>query len=233
MVQARGAVALSFPCLAIEEMPTSVAAGMGLLDGCSDVLFSSASGVHAVARVVADQGGSLGEILVGKRIAAVGGKTAAALSQLGVRVDIIPEHASQDGLIDAYKSRGLPHSLLFFRAEEGRENVADALSQQGVRVVTVPAYRTICPLEDASEVIARLQHGEIDAVLLGSAKTAAHYLQRIGSVELVNRPVVVAISEKMAVSARGLGLNVQVVAKRASFEAMLDALAEYFDSGSK
>jgi len=29
-----------------------------------------------------------------------------------------------------------------------------------------------------------------------------------------------------------LGLNVQLVAKEASFEAMLDALAEYFDSGS-
>jgi len=69
-------------------------------------------------------------------------------------------------------------------------------------------------------------------VLLGSAKTAAHYLQRIGSTSLANRPVVVAMSEKMASSALGCGLRVQVVAKKASFEAMLDALAEYFDSGS-
>jgi len=232
MVQSRGAIAVTLPCLGIEDMPQSVAAGMVMLDAYSDVLFSSVNGVHAVAKVVADNGSSLGEILLNRRIAAVGDKTAAALSQLGVGVDVIPEHASQDGLIEAYGSKGVPHSLLFFRAEEGRDALAGALTQQGVRVVTIPAYRTICPLEDASDVIVMLQHGEIDAVLLGSTKTAAHYLQRIGSAELANRPVIVAISEKMAASARRLGLSVQVVAKRASFEAMLDALGEYFDSGS-
>jgi len=42
--------------------------------------------------------------------------------------------------------------------------------------------------------------------------------------------VVVVISKAVEDAARGMGLNVQVVAKQASFEAMLDALAEYFDA---
>jgi len=233
LVESYGAKAVCLPCLAVEDMPQSIADGMRLLAGCSDVLFTSASGVHAVAKALADDGGvRLDDVLLNRRIAAVGRKTATALSQLGVRVDIVPQSASQDALIEVYAASGLPDALLFFRAEEGRDALAGALARQGVKVITVAAYRTICPSGDASAVIAMLQQDNIDAVLLGSAKTAAHYLQRVDSIALANRPVIVAISEKMAVAARHAGLNVQVVAKEASFEAMLDALAEYFDSGS-
>jgi len=232
MVESCGAGAVSLPCLAVEEMPRSIAAGMVALEDCSDVLFTSANGVQAVAKVMRHKGWEPDDVLADKRIAAVGKKTAMALSQLGVRVDIVPQLASQDGLIEAYAARGLPADLLFFRAEEGREALNKVLSQHGVKVTTISAYRTICPTGDVSDVIARLENDDIDAVLLGSAKTALHYLHRVGSLELANRPVLVGISEKMAASARGLGLNVQLVAKEASFEAMLDALAEYFDSGS-
>ncbi len=232
LVESCGAVAVSLPCLAVEEMPQSIATGLDSLAGCSDVLFTSASGVQAVAKVMRHKGWEPNDTLADKRIAAVGKRTAMALSQLGVRVDIVPQIASQDGLIEAYAARGLPADLLFFRAEEGREALNKALSKHGVKVTTVSAYRTICPAGEISDVIGRLGNGDIDAVLLGSAKTASHYLQRVGSLELANRPVLVGISEKMAASARELGLNVQLVAKEASFEAMLDALAEYFDSGS-
>ncbi len=234
MVERRGGMPLSLPCLALQEMPESIASGFSLLDECSDLLFTSASGVAAVAGWLEARGASLAEALRDKRIAVVGDKTATALQQRGVRADIVPVTASQDGLIDAYQRAGLPSGLLFFRAETGRDALAAALLKQGVRVMTVPAYRTVCPQDhDAAAVIAMLERGAIDAVLLGSARTAAHYLQRIGSLQLAARPVIVAISQSMAESVRALGLDVQVVAKQASFEAMLDALAEYFNSGSE
>jgi len=232
MIKLYGAKPVSLPCLAVEYMPQSVTTGLNRLKDCSDVLFTSASGVHAVAQAVTNDGRRLGDILLHKRVAAVGEKTANVLSQFGIRVDIVPETASQDGLVAAYAAKGLPDGLLFFRAEQGRDALLKSMLQGGVRVTMVPAYRTICPSGDASDVIATLQADEIDAVLLGSAKTAAHYLQRVGSQAVANRPVIAVISENMAVAARSLGLNVQVVAKEASFEAMLDALAEYFDSGS-
>lgn len=232
VVKLYGAKPVSLPCLAVENMPQSIATGSTLLKDCSDVLFTSASGVHAVAQAIADDGNRLCDVLLHKRIAAVGRKTANSLSQFGVHVDMMPETASQDGLVAAYEANGLPDGLLFFRAEQGRDALVKSMLQRGVRVSMVPAYRTICPSDDASDVIARLYADEIDAVLLGSARTASHYLQRICSHELANRPVIAVISENMAVSVRASGLNVQVVAKEASFEAMLDALAEYFDSRS-
>jgi len=162
------------------------------------------------------------------RVAAVGNQTADCLNQHGIRTDIVPETASQDGLVDAYLQSGLPERLLFFRAEEGREALAEALTERGIEVETVPAYRTICPHDDASDVIAMLRKGEVDAVLLGSARACLHYLQRVGDATLAARPVSVAISQKMAAAAMCGGLRVQLVAKSASFEAMLDILSDYF-----
>ena len=94
----------------------------------------------------------------------------------------------------------------------------------------VHSYRTVCPQRDASDVIQRVQNDEIDAVLLGSPKTARFYIQRIGSIALADQPVIAVISESMAETVRAMGLSVQVVAKHASFDAMLDALSEYFDT---
>ena len=221
-VSARGAMPIAFPCLQVEVLADAIGQATG---SYSDVAFTSSNGVQAVASQV-----DLAALCHNKRVAAVGKKTAAALQAYGVKVDIVPDIAAQDGLIAAYGQHGLPQSLLFFRAEQGRDRLIHALQSQAVQVTLVLAYRTVCPATDASDVINSLSNGEIDAVLLGSAKTARFYIQRIGSIQLADRPVLVVISEALGKAVREMGLNVQIVAKQASFEAMLDALAEYFDS---
>lgn len=232
MVRACAAVPVPFPCLELQMNSDALKQGVSILPEFTDLLFTSANGVLALASFCHEQNRTLKSTLTGKRIAAVGDKTAAALSALGINVDIIPQIASQDGLIAAYSEHGTPAQLLFFRAEEGREMLAEELEQRGTVVKTVKAYRTVCPDADATETVALLEAGQIDAVLLGSTKTARHYLQRIGSSLLANRPVVVAISQQMAEETAKLGLHVQVVAKSASFDSMLDALTEYFESNS-
>ncbi|MBL4775821.1 MAG: uroporphyrinogen-III synthase [Mariprofundus sp.] len=221
-VSARGAVPIAFPCLQVEVLAAAIGQATGTY---SDVVFSSSNGVHAVASQV-----DLAALCRDKRVAAVGKKTAATLQAYGMDVDIVPDIASQDGLIAAYAQHGLPQSLLFFRAEQGRDRLVKALQSQAVQVRLVLAYRTVCPSVGATDVINSLRHDDIDAVLLGSAKTARFYIQRIGSIRLADRPVLVVISEALGEAVREMGLSVQVVAKQASFEAMLDALAEYFDS---
>ncbi|NWF38839.1 uroporphyrinogen-III synthase [Mariprofundus sp. NF] len=232
MVRACAAVPIPFPCLELQVNTDALKQGIAMLPEFSDLLFTSANGVLALASFCHEHNRTLKSTLADKRIAAVGAKTAAALTALDISVDIIPEIASQDGLITAYSEHGMPEQLLFFRAEEGRERLAEVLEQQEIVVKTVKAYRTICPDDDAGKTVALLEAGEIDAVLLGSTKTARHYLQRIGSSELANRPVVVAISKLMAEETEQLGLHVQVVAKSASFDSMLAALSNYFESNS-
>lgn len=227
-VSARGGIPLLFPCLAVEVMCDEIMQALLHVGPCSDVVFTSCNGVDAVVDALARSGQSFSRAMAGMRVAAVGQRTAICLQQHGVTPAIVPQEASQDGLIDAYAQAGLPAHLLFFRAEEGRDALLDALAAQGVGVTMVTAYRTTCPDDDASDVQAMLHAGNVDAVLLGSSRAASHYLRRIGDAELASRPVVVVMSEAMADFARKQGLHVQLVAKSASFEAMLDELAEYY-----
>jgi len=224
-VLARAGEPVSLPCLEVKGCSAAICQALESIKSYSDIVFTSANGVHAVAAVT-----DLGALCHAKRIAVVGRKTAEVLRVYGVLADIVPDTASQDGLVAAYAELGLPRSLLFFRAEEGRDTLTRALQQQGVKVLMVAAYRTVCPQGDVADVRLSMQQHEIDAVLLGSAKTARFYIQRMGSLELADQPVIVVISESLAIAARQMGLSVQVVAKQASFEAMLDALAEYFDA---
>lgn len=228
-VRARGAVPINFPCLEVEPLPDEIRQGVKLLEVYGDVLFSSENGVRTVAQFCKEQALDLKTILTGKRIAAVGNHTAASLRSYGIDVHMTPEEPSQRGLIAAYQKHGLPKRLLFFRAEEGRELLTQALREAGVDLHMVAAYRTVCPEEAATDVINMLKVNEVDAVLLGSSKAARHYLQRIGSKELANRPLLAGISQAMAEEAGQFGIDVQIVSERASFDAMLDTLAHYFE----
>jgi len=228
-VQSRGGTPILFPCLQVRTLPEEIRQAMLHIDNFSDVLFTSSNGVDSVAETIGD----LRTALHGKRVAAVGDATAMALKAAGVAVAIIPSLASQDGLMHAYEQQGLPSGLLFFRALEGREYLEQAMAGAGVPVETVAAYETVCPEDNVSDLIHQLQQGDIDAVLLGSSKAAKYYVQRIltkADIELADRPAIAVLSEQVKAAALDAGLSVQVVAKQASFDALLDELAAYFSS---
>ncbi|HKI62707.1 MAG TPA: uroporphyrinogen-III synthase [Mariprofundaceae bacterium] len=228
-VSRRGATPVLFPCLQVKSMPDNVRKAISCISDFSDVVFTSSNGVESVAASAED----LQAALRGKRIAAVGEATARALQDVGITADIVPTLASQDGLMHAYIEHGLPSGLMFFRASEGREHLAQALTTAGVHVATVAAYETVCPEGDASGVIKQLQHYGIDAVLLGSSKAARCYVQRIltaADIALADRPAIAVLSEQVKAAAIDAGLSVQVVAKRASFDSMLDELTAYFSN---
>ncbi|MDX8404744.1 MAG: uroporphyrinogen-III synthase [Mariprofundus sp.] len=226
MVRKRGAIPVAFPCLAVEPLTNEIMQAVLALEHFSDLLFTSCNGVNSVVEALRSHGMDACSVFASMRVAAVGRYTADCLQQYNIHPAIVPDTASQHGLIDAYKQSGLPRRLLFFRAEEGSDVLAEALAALSVDVVTLPAYRTVCPAEDAPEVVAMLHDGQIDAVLLGSARAATHYLQRLGDVAAAQ--LIVGISEKMAATVGQQGLRVQLVAKSASFEAMLDTVTEYF-----
>lgn len=224
----RGGIAVHFPCLELQCLADNIHQGLALLDEHNaEALFSSVNGVQCVAITL---GKDFSSTFRRVKTAAVGQKTADALRQYHIQPDIVPEQHSQDGLIETYLERGIPERLVFFRAEEGREALAMVLEQQGSTVHTISSYRTICPQGDAPDVITDLKGGRIDAVMLGSSKTARHYVQRIGDIAIANNTAIAVISQQVAAVAKQLGLDVQIVAKEASFASMLDGLAAHFQS---
>ncbi len=229
LIEEARAIPIALPCLALQQLPQNITTALNHIQNYSDVLFTSSNGVHAVAQACVQP---LHEIFATQRVAAVGKKTAQALQTHGIAANIIPKTASQEGLIQAYQQSGLPQSLLFFRAADGSDILQTHLKKQGVHVTLVKAYQSICPQDEADDALNLLVAHRIDAVLLASPKTAAHYLQRVNNLELANTPVIVVISQQVADAADKLGLKVQLIAKHASFPSMLDALADYFSSRS-
>lgn len=229
LIKKNAAIAVPFPCLEYRFLKTSTLQGLSHVKHYSDVVFTSVNGVRAVFE---NSPTSTADIFQDKRIAVVGEKTAGALRKYNVQADIIPKTASQEGLIKAYQEQGLPQKLLFFRAENGSDVLLEHLQSHGIKTHLITAYQSICPDEDNTEVLAMLEENTIDATLLGSSKTAEHYLQRIGNIELANRPTLVAISQQVADAADKLGLKVQLIATDANFPSMLESLAEYFSQRS-
>ncbi|MCF7820827.1 MAG: uroporphyrinogen-III synthase [Mariprofundaceae bacterium] len=222
----RGGKALFLPCLEVECLAENIQQSLPILEDPSvDVLFTSRNAVECVASVL---GSNFAEIVGSHRVSAIGNRTAQSLSLYGIKTELLPQKASQEGLIETYQNSGLPERLLFFRAEEGKDLLQKALSHRGCEVITLYPYRMNCPDSDVSSTVEKLKNQQIDALLLGSPKTVENYVRRIGSVEIADTPAIAVISPQVARAAEDAGLSVQVVAKTASFDAMLDALADYF-----
>ena len=222
----RGGEALFLPCLEVECLPANILQSLPILKGSSlDLLFTSRNAVECVASVL---GNDFAEMVANHRVSAIGSKTARSLNHYGIQPDLLPEKASQEGLLEAYQNSSLPKRLLFFRAEKGKDLLQKSLIHQGCEVITLYPYRMNCPDSDISDTVEKLKNREIDALLLGSPKTVENYIKRIGSIEIADTPAIAVISPQVAQVAGDAGLSVQAVAKTASFDAMLDALADYF-----
>jgi len=236
LVQKHGAIPVFFPCLAIHFLHGNMRVALHDLQSArnqgSDIIFSSRNGVLAMLDCVQD----LKSSLQGFRLVAVGQKTADLLRQHGCVVDMIPQQASQQGLIDTYMMQTLPQQVFFFRAEQGNDDLMRFFAKNSIKAQLIPSYRSIC-VENNPEILDKLQQQPMAAVLLGSAKTAMFFAEKTrnihwlsAEVAAADAPVIAVMSQQVAVAAGNVGLKVQVIANKPSFEAMLDGLNTYFSN---
>ncbi|MDX8413116.1 MAG: uroporphyrinogen-III synthase [Mariprofundales bacterium] len=224
-----GGDALLLPCLEIVHHAEAVNAAVQALSHDTDatVLITSVNGINALIENNTVE--CVRKMLGGHRqIVAVGSRTAQALQRLGVNRVVVPEPFSQQGVAAWWDMHGWPETLIFVRAAKGCDDLLPQLQAHGCVTAMFACYSSQVPSQAAPEAVVRLlQQGEVDAVLLGSSATARGFITRVGA-DLAARPIVVAISQRVADEAIKLGLRVQVVATEASFDAMLDQLGDYF-----
>ena len=131
------------------------------------------------------------------RIAAIGPATAEALREHGIRVDLVPQTHTQEGL----RHELPPGRLLLAAAEGARRDVLDG--------DFVPLYRTV-------ELTPPPPEGDVALLMSGSAARA---LAATGS-----RLPVVAIGPQTAAAARDAGLEVLAEAESHDLDGLVDAL---------
>jgi uroporphyrinogen III methyltransferase/synthase len=233
LLAARGAEAVAFPCIAFEdplepaELDEALRA-LGSSGGPSAVALSSPQAVrrfHArLLRLGLDPAAALENVVIG----AVGGGTAAALAQVGLRAAVVPAGAvGAEALAAALAPIVRGQRVLLPRAEEGNPALAETLSRAGAEVHSVVLYRTAtAPAADPAG-LAVLRDGLVDAILFASGSAARGFAALLGpeASSLAARAKVACMGARCAAAAREVGLRVDAVA-RGGFEELLDALSE-------
>lgn len=157
------------------------------------------------------------------RVAAVGETTAAALTAVGYRVDLVPEEDdSAAGLAEQILAiEPQPTRVLALRSEVAKPVLTRMLVEAGHDVRSVVAYRTVgVPVTE--RIAADVASGRINAVLVTSGSVAEQVGEQFP--DLPASTLVAAIGPRTARDARKLGLTVDVVAAETTIPSLIEAI---------
>ncbi len=195
------------------------------------LIFTSANAVHFTLERLAALGYD-GRILAGVRLAVIGQATGEALLGWHLQPDFTARSSNAAGLAtelaEAFDLR--QKRILIPRSSAALEELPQALTRCGALVEAVCAY-AIQPVEPDPEALEQFLAGEVDAAAFLSPSAlnglADCLAQRGASLAqaLKNCPVV-CIGETTAAAAGRLGVRVERMARKATLDAVIEALIE-------
>lgn len=228
-----GAVSEEVPTISVEpprnpqQMDKAI---RGLVEGRYEwIAFTSVNAVKAV-REKFEEYGLDARAFSGLKIAAVGEKTAEAVSQWGIRADLVPSgEQSARGLVEdwpPYDELLDPINRVFLpRADIATETLVAGLVDLGWEVDDVTAYRTVRAAPPPAPTREAIKTGKFDAVMFTSSSTVRNLVGIAGKPH--QSTIIACIGPATAKTAEEHGLRVDVLADKPSVEVLADALAEF------
>ncbi|WP_089093879.1 uroporphyrinogen-III C-methyltransferase [Nodularia sp. NIES-3585] len=166
------------------------------------LILTSTNGVNYFFERLFAQGKDV-RALSGVKIAVVGEKTAASLSQFCLQPDFIPPNFVADSLVANFPEALQSKKVLFPRVESGgREVLVKELTAQGAVVIEVAAYQSRCPSNIPESAKFALQNRTIDIITFASSKTVKFFCQLIEQVFDCNSDITYAL-EKICIASIG------------------------------
>ncbi|MCF7804041.1 MAG: uroporphyrinogen-III synthase [Candidatus Marinimicrobia bacterium] len=223
-----------FPTIAIEppEIWDEVDAAIKTLEEYDWIIFSSANGVkHLTVRL-----SNISELsrLKQSNIAAVGSKTAEALRESTIEVDVVPEDFSAEGLLEYFAKKNIDGKrFLQVTGNKGRRTLEEGLKSHGAEVTRLEAYRNVSPdSEAASGLIPLLRDGSVDYLTFTSPSTFENFYELLAETaespgELINQSIIAAIGPITAEAIESAGVEVAVVPEEYTVEHMLEEISKH------
>jgi uroporphyrinogen III methyltransferase/synthase len=211
------------PAIALTERPLPSDL-ISRLEAAECVVFTSANGVKIALKNPVVQ-----EYLKKKIVVSIGPKTKMALSKYGFNSEV-PEEYSSEGLERMLK--GKCKRILFLRSAQGSQYLSAGLKSAGLEVDDIPLYEVV-PSNDPrlDDLIKGAK--SVDIFAFTSSSTARLLIERareMGQGQEANlrdslaNATVAAIGKPTAAELERLGVQVDVMPERFTFEAMLQAL---------
>ena len=164
----------------------------------------------------------------GVRFAAIGPKTAEALSTRGIRPDFVPEEYVAEAILPGLGDL-LGKWVLLPRAEIARKALPEAISQAGGIPHEIAVYKTL-PAQPDLEGLAALRSG-VDVVTLTSPSTVQNFMaiargHGLDPLDLPNRPLFACIGPITGQAAREEGLVNIIIAKQYTTEGLVEEISK-------
>jgi uroporphyrinogen III methyltransferase/synthase len=234
LLEGKGAQCFEYPT--IEVVPP---AGWGPLDDAIRsleqydwLLFTSVNGVRFFFQRLEELGEDV-RALHGIRLGAIGPKTAASLTERGLRLDLVPSEYRAEAVIEALGGDEVDgKKFLLPRAAKAREILPEKLKEMGGQVDVVVAYETIRPSGRSEEIRRLLEKGEISCITFTSSSTVDNFAAMFPGEDLpalVAKAAIACIGPITADTARDHGLEADIMPAEYTVEALADKIVEYFN----
>ncbi|ROQ93582.1 uroporphyrinogen-III C-methyltransferase [Desulfosoma caldarium] len=231
-LEALGARCVEFPTIAIVP-PKSwdpLDAALASLDQYDWVVFTSVNGVKFFMERLWASGRDV-RALAGRRLAAIGPKTAESLEQRGLRLDVVPKEYRAESLLEALGETAVRgQRFLLPRAAQARDVLPQTLRRWGAQVEVVPAYETVPAADGVNELKAMLARGDIHVVTFTASSTVTFFVQAVGAphaAELLKKTAVACIGPITADTARSFGIEPTVVAQEYTIPGLVHAMVSH------
>ncbi|MBE7496130.1 MAG: uroporphyrinogen-III C-methyltransferase [Verrucomicrobiaceae bacterium] len=221
-----GADVIELPTIRIEE-PEDLLGFGELVQDCHKyewIIFTSPNGVDAFFKMfdkIYNDTRSIG----GARIACIGPGTAEKVRARHLAVDLMPEKDFvAEGLVKALKEhQNLENvTILWVKAAETREVIANELTGLGAIVDEAVAYRTVAEKADNLEALARLKNEGADIITFTSSSTVEHFLDL--KVELPEGIQIASIGPVTSATLKKHGLPIDIEAKQFTIPGLVAAI---------
>jgi uroporphyrinogen-III synthase len=172
-------------------------------------------------------------------VIAVGPKTAEAIQEYKVRIDMVPEKYSSEGLLEALKGTDLKGKKIRIpRTSNATPTLTNQLRERGADVEEIYVYESGCPVDEELKIkfYTDLINGEIKAILFGSGlsvknifkmlteKAPMSFLRQV----ITQHVTIIAIGPTTAQALHELQIKVDVIPDDYLFNNALDALGNYW-----
>ncbi len=229
LLEANGAEVIQFPTIEIRPLEIN-SADIPTPDKYDWVIFTSVNAVEIYYTHLREKGEDTR--VFGKcAICAVGPKTVEALNNIGIYPDFVPSHAS--GKVVATEIEDVQKKkILLPRAKIATVDLPNVLRKRGAHVDDVPLYDTVKVKSERSNAIEKdLLEGKIDFVTFTSSSTVTNFFEMFPerpAKDLLAKVKVAVIGPTTEATATKHGARIDVVAKEATIESLVEAIiAEY------
>jgi len=231
LLREQGAEPLLYPCIDIQPPDDTAELDQAIRDGVEgafDWLVLTSSNTVEILRRRCE---ALDLSLAGIPAAVVGPATAeAALSVLGVDVQIVPDEYIAEALAEAL-NLAAGTGIFLPQADIARDTLHDQLAAAGAEVSVVSAYQTVMG-QGGVNLPALLRDSQVDALTFTSSSTVTNCVQRLqnegGDPALLAEIVSACIGPKTAQTAREAGLRQILMPEDYTLAGLVSVLAAAF-----